>query len=143
MRTTSKREVGSSAPYAAQVGGIVEDMAAKNLASAERGVRIPLPAGHWWPILAAKAAAARAKERGLRAPGIRDLARELAATGVTVDTVGRCLRGEIVTWDVAIPLSRILGIPAPARLPATPEEAALIESGDEVRALLSKLNRPG
>lgn len=133
------------AHHAAQLGGIVEEMAAKNQTAGERGVRIPLGRDHWWPAMASKAAVGRAKKLGIRAPGVRDLARELSEAGVTVDedTVGRCLRGEIVTWDVAIPLSRIPGIPAPARLPASPKEAALLESGDEIRALLAKLNRLG
>lgn len=110
-----------------------------------RGVKIPINSSHWWPERAMRVAVERARARGIRAPGIRDLTRLLNDQGVDCDedTVGRCLRGEIVTWEVAIPLSKILGIPAPVIMPETPEEAALLESGDEIRALLDKLRRIG
>lgn len=101
-------------------------MASKNrpAASDGRGVKIPIPPTHWWPVAARKAADDRAKRLGIRAPGIRSLTKELQSAGVATDedTVGRCLRGDIITWDVAIPLSRILEIPPPAVLPSTMEE---------------------
>jgi hypothetical protein len=109
-----------------------------------RGVRIPLDPTHWWPAAATKAAHDRARKLGIRAPGVRDLNLHLRRMGVDVDedTVGRCLRGEIVTWEVAVPLSKILGIPAPVVMPTTQEEAVVLES-DEIRALLEKLRRLG
>ena len=49
-------------------------------------------------------------------PGYRKLTADLAAMGVDTDedTVGRCLRGEIVTWELATPLSKLLDVPPPA-----------------------------
>lgn len=74
------------------------------------------------------AAQARAKKLGIRAPGLRSLAAELRKAGVDSDedTVGRNLRGEIVTWDVAVPLSAILGIAPPAVMPESDDEAQVI-----------------
>lgn len=74
------------------------------------------------------AAEARAAKLGIRSPGIRSLTEELARAGVQTDedTVGRNLRGDIVTWEVAVPLSRILEIPPPAVIPENDDEAQMI-----------------
>lgn len=61
------------------------------------------------------------------------------------EVIGRCLRGELITWDVAIPLSRILAIPPPAALAATPKEGEALGQIDELqelRALLDRLRKP-
>lgn len=110
-------------------------MAAKNPTAQPRPVRIPIGKGSWWQVAAMAAAVKRARELNIREPGIRSLAEKLAEVGVVTDedTVGRNLRGEIVTWDVAVPLSKILGIAPPAIIPENDDEAELIAS------LLSKL----
>jgi hypothetical protein len=100
-------------------------MAAKIPSTAPRGVRIPIDKESWWPTAARAAADKRAKEKGLRPPGVRDLTAEICAMGVDTDedAVGRCLRGEIVTWEIAKPMSTILGIPPPAHMPTSLAEA--------------------
>lgn len=102
-------------------------MAARNTTT-PRPVRIPIGAESWWPRQAMAAAEARAAKLGIRSPGIRSLTEELARAGVQTDedTVGRNLRGDIVTWEVAVPLSRILEIPPPAVIPENDDEAQMI-----------------
>ena len=106
-----------------------------------RGVRIPIDSDHWWARAIREAADRRADELGIRRPGLRRIVADLGTQGVETDeyTVGRCLRGEIVTWDVAIPLSKLLGIPAPAQVARTQAEAEAMEDADAVRALLDRL----
>ena len=113
-------------------------MAAKNSADSPRPSRIPIDSGSWWPRRAMDAAVERARGLGIRAPGLRSLAAELRTRGVQADedTVGRNLRGEIVTWEVAVPLSAILGIAPPAVMPETDDEAQVIATIlDKLRAV--------
>lgn len=130
---------GGSAPCAAQGRDSFGAVPAKNLVP--RGTRIPLPPGHWWPVAALEAANRRADGLKIRRPGYRSLAADLAAVGVDADedTVGRCLRGEIVTWELAVPLSKLLDIPAPATIASTMDDARQMESADEIRVLLDRL----
>ena len=125
MRTSVNARSRESAHSAPQVGGILCGMAAKIPSTAPRGVRIPIDKESWWPTAARAAADKRAKEKGLRPPGVRDLTAEICAMGVDTDedAVGRCLRGEIVTWEIAKPMSTILGIPPPAHMPTSLAEA--------------------
>lgn len=106
MRTGVNVRSPESAHTAPQPGGIIYGMAARNAGAAPRGVRIPIDRESWWPEAAKAAADKRAREKGLRPPGIRDLTAEIHAMGVETDedSVGRCLRGEIVTWEIARPL---------------------------------------
>lgn len=106
-------------------------------------MRIPLPAGHWWPAEARQAAEQRAEKLKIRKPGIRSLCDALAKIKIDVDedTVSRCLKGELVTWDVAIPLSKILGISPPAIIATTPDEGRTLEDAEELRALRSAMDR--
>lgn len=106
-------------------------------------MRIPLPAGHWWPTAARAAAELRAEKLGIRKPGIRSLVDALAKEKVEVDedTVSRCLKGEIVTWDVAVPLSKILGISPPAIIAATADEGRTLEDAEEIRAIRKALDK--
>ena len=117
------------------------DVPAKNLVP--RGTRIPLPPGHWWPVEARKAAERRAEKLGIRPPGIRSLVDALAEMKVKIDedTLGRCLRGEIVTWEVAVPLSKILGIPPPAIIPTSPEDGEAMQDAEELRTIRAALDR--
>lgn len=82
----------------------------------------------WWPVQIRAAAEKRAKELGIRAPGARNLTDELAKIGieVTEDKVGRAINGEVVTWELADGLSRILGVPPPAQLPRNADEAEMV-----------------
>jgi len=106
-------------------------------------VRIPLPPRHWWPARAREAAEQRAERLGIRKPGIRSLVEALGDERVEVDedTISRCLKGEIVTWEVAIPLSKILGIAPPAIIAATPDEGRTLEDAEELRALRAAMER--
>lgn len=137
VRTSVKNDHRKAAHYAADVGGIIRGMAAKNSHTISRGVRIPVDPAGWWVTAIRADADARAKDLGIRAPGIRDLTAELVRRGVDAgeDDVGRCLRGEIVTWEIARPLSEILGVPPPAQMPATLEEAEVIASLLKLRKL--------
>ncbi len=107
----------------------------------DRGVRIPLPPGHWWVTEIRAAADRRAERLGLRSPGLRDLARELADQGTIIDEIalGRCVSGQLVTWEVAIPLSRVLGVPPPAAIARTIQEAKAFENAEEMALLLQKM----
>lgn len=82
----------------------------------------------WWLVQIRAAAEKRAKELGIRAPGARNLTDELAKIGieVTEDKVGRAINGEVVTWELADGLSRILGVPPPAQLPRNADEAEMV-----------------
>lgn len=122
----------------------VEAVAQRNVDP--RGVRIPLPEGHWWPAAAMAAANARAERLKIRRPGYRSLVDELRKLGVEAndDSVRRCLTGEIVTWEIATPLSRLLGIRPPATISASPDEAALLdETAEELSGLLARLRGLG
>ena len=114
-----------------------------------RNVRIPLPAGHWWPIRAQEklrefAAAKKAK----RLPGWEVVHQALREKGIesSVDKVRRCINGEVVTWELADAISELFGIPPPA-VKSTSEAHALAlvkapvvdEFGKEVDELLEKL----
>jgi hypothetical protein len=107
----------------------------------DRGIRIPLPPGHWWVAEIRAAADRRAERLGIRRPGLRDLARELAQQGTVIDEIalGRCVNGQLVTWEVALPLSRVLGVPPPAAIARTIAEAKAFENADELASLLQKM----
>lgn len=106
-----------------------------------RGVRIPISKEHWWVAEIKAAADARAARLGLRRPGLRDLVRELSERGTNVDetALGRCVNGDLVTWEIAIPLSRILGVPPPAAIARTIHEAHAFDAADELTLLLDRL----
>lgn len=106
-----------------------------------RGVRIPISKDHWWVAVIRAAADERAERLGLRRPGLRDLAREMSERGTTVDetALGRCVSGDLVTWEIAIPLSRILGVPPPAAIARTIQEAHAFDAADELALLLDRL----
>lgn len=83
----------------------------------------------------------RNSELGLRAPGVRDLTKALANAGVEAseDQVARCIKGEVVTWDIALPLSKLLDIPPPAAIAKTMNEGQVLADVDEVASLLERL----
>ncbi len=141
MRTQSQETPEPVRKHCGYLRGTIGAVPAKNLIP--RGVRIPIPSGHWWPAAARAAANKRADDMEIRRPGLRNLAAELCAQGLDVDedTIGRCIRGEIVTWDVAVPLSKLLNIPPPAQVSRTQAEAEAMEDADAVRVLLDKLRR--
>lgn len=118
----------------------------------ERGGAIPLPDDHWWPPYAFAAIEERARRAKRKQLGWRELAAELVAAGVTHaddDKVRRCVtRNEngvyIVTWEIAIPLSRLLGILPPAFIADTRETAEAIDDPevlDEARRAIRKARK--
>lgn len=89
-----------------------------------RGSRLPLPAEHWWWRWADHALSQLDKTRR----GWRDITRalrEIPSGGVTVseDAVRRVFEERILTWEIAGPLSRVLGIPPPGVIFDTPDVA--------------------
>lgn len=109
--------------------------------SEARGIRIPLPRDHWWVTEIREAANQRAERLGLRRPGLRSLLSELEKRGTRTDEVslGRCVNGELVSWELALPLSSILGVPPPAAIARTIQEALVFQNADELNELLEKL----
>lgn len=144
MRTRVNGPRDQSAHYAADVRDTVVDVTSKNVDP--RGVRIPLPPGHWWPPAAMEAANARADQLKIRRPGYRSITQELIGWGVEADEdkVRRCITGEIVTWDLALPISKLLGIRPPAMITMSADDGALLDStADELEDLLAKLRGAG
>lgn len=89
-----------------------------------RGSRLPLPAGHWWWSWADHALLQRDKTRR----GWRDITRalrDLPGQGITIseDAVRRVFEERTLTWEIAGPLSAVLGIPPPGVIFDTPDVA--------------------
>lgn len=127
-----------------------------------RGIRIPLPRDHWWrtsvkEILPRRLARMRRQRAAAGLPlrkrgkyGYEEMfeaVREIETDddelrgyveGATFDKVRRCLRGTHVTWEMAAVISHVLGIPRPAMIAASEEQARLFAS-PELPLLLAQL----
>lgn len=113
-------------------------------APAKRASRLPLPDDHWWRGRIAQAMDAWARQRGIRLPGWRELAAEVTKLGHETDdvSVSRCVKGSHITWELALPISDVLGVPRPAVISTSEEHAVALASApvvDEIRSLLGQL----
>jgi hypothetical protein len=119
-------------------------MAAAHPGKPKRPVAIPLPDGHWWPPRAQEAMIEWARKNDVRrAPGWRELHAKVRAAGVKTseDTVRRCVLGDLVTWDVATAVSKILGIDPPAVIAVTEDHAKALAQAplaDEVGGVVDQ-----
>jgi hypothetical protein len=116
-----------------------------------RGSRLPLPPDHWWRTRVLVAMEAWAKDRRLRRPGWRALAAAVAkqpdvdlpdTPSALEIAVSRCVKGENVTWEMAIPISRVLGLPPPATISTSEEHAGALDDA-EIMLLVQQVRKLG